>query len=136
MKNWKHINFEQRKMIVSCITHNKKLCEIAAILNVDPTSISKEVKRNRTLSKYGNTSKQCPLLNRWPYVCTNCYKKYTTCHLDQYRYDSKVAQNNADANLINSRTSIFHAFFCRIIYLITLCIYLPFAIFLTIFSFN
>ena len=106
MKNWKHINFEQRKMIVSCITHNKKLCEIAAILNVDPTSISKEVKRNRTLSKYGNTSKQCPLLNRWPYVCTNCYKKYTTCHLDQYRYDSKVAQNNADANLINSRRGI------------------------------
>ena len=106
IKNWKHINFEQRKMIVSCITHNKKLCEIAAILNVDPTSISKEVKRNRTLSKYGNTSKQCPLLNRWPYVCTNCYKKYTTCHLDQYRYDSKVAQNNADANLINSRRGI------------------------------
>ena len=45
MKNWKYINFEQRKMIVSCITHNKNSCEIAAILNVDPTSISKEVKK-------------------------------------------------------------------------------------------
>ena len=41
MKKWKHINFEQRKAIVSGITHNKKLCEISAILGLDPTSISK-----------------------------------------------------------------------------------------------
>ena len=106
MKKWKHINFEQRKTIVSGITHNKKLCEIATILNLDPTSISKEVKRNRILSKYGRTSQECPLLTRWPYVCTNCNKKYTSCHLNQYRYDSKVAQNNADCNLINSRKGI------------------------------
>ena len=106
MKKWKHINFEQRKTIVSGITHNKKLCEIATILNLDPTSISKEVKRNRTLSKYGRSSQECPLLTRWPYVCTNCNKKYTSCHLNQYKYDSKVAQNNADCNLINSRKGI------------------------------
>ena len=106
MKKWKHINFEQRKAIVSGITHNKKLCEIASILNLDPTSISKEVKRNRILYKYGRSSKKCSLLSRWPYVCTNCRKKYSTCQLDQYRYDSKAAQNNADSNLINSRRGI------------------------------
>ena len=106
MKKFKHINFEQRKTIVSGITHNKKLCEIAAILDLDPTSIYKEVKRNRTICKYGRSSQECPLLTRWPYVCTNCNKRYTTCHLNQYRYDSKVAQDNADINLINSRKGI------------------------------
>ena len=98
MKKWKHINFEQRKAIVSGITHNKKLCEISAILGLDPTSISKEVKRNRFLCKYGRSSQECPfaLIN----------KRYTTCHLNQYRYDSKIAQNNADSNLVNSRNGI------------------------------
>ena len=71
MKKWKHINFEQRKAIVSGITHNKKLCEISAILGLDPTSIPKEVKRNRFLCKYGRSSQECPLLTRWPYFCTN-----------------------------------------------------------------
>ena len=74
MKKWKHINFEQRKSILSGIAHNKKLCEIASILNLDPTSISKEVKRNRTLYKYGRVSQEFPILTRWPYVCSNCNK--------------------------------------------------------------
>lgn len=106
MKKWKHINLEQRKAILSGISHNKKLCEIADSLDLDPTSISKEVKRNRFLSKYGKFSQVCPLLTRWPYVCNNCTKKYTTCHLNQYKYDSNVAQSNADDNLINSRRGI------------------------------
>ena len=44
--NWKHINFEQRKTISSSIKHNFKLIQIAKLLDLDPTSISKEVKRN------------------------------------------------------------------------------------------
>ena len=48
MKNhWKHINFEQRKIIHLSISHNFKLIQIAKLLELDPTSISKEVKRNR-----------------------------------------------------------------------------------------
>ena len=37
---------DNRKTICSCISHNKKLIEISKILNYDPRSISKEVKRN------------------------------------------------------------------------------------------
>ena len=47
MKVWKHITFEQRKLISSGIVHKYKLKEIAELLSLDPTSISKEVKRNR-----------------------------------------------------------------------------------------
>ena len=47
MKDWKHLTFEQRKVISNGISHNYKLKEIAETLGFDPTSISKEVKRNR-----------------------------------------------------------------------------------------
>ena len=53
MKDWKHINFEQRKVISSWISHNYKLKEIADTLGLNPTSISKEVKRNRKEIKNG-----------------------------------------------------------------------------------
>lgn len=47
MKQWKHLTLEQRKVISSGISHENKLKEIGKSLQVDPTSISKEVKRNR-----------------------------------------------------------------------------------------
>ena len=43
MKDWKHINFEQRKVMSPGISHNYKLKEIADTLGLNPTSISKEV---------------------------------------------------------------------------------------------
>ena len=46
MKTWKHINLEQRKIICSGISHNDKLIEIAERLELDPRSISKDVKVN------------------------------------------------------------------------------------------
>ena len=47
MKDWKHLAFEQRKVISNGVSHNYKLKEIDETLGFDPTSISKEVKRNR-----------------------------------------------------------------------------------------
>lgn len=104
--NWKHINFEQRKTIHSSISHNFKLIQIAEILNLDPTSISKEVKRNRVPIKLGYDFKPCDKLNRWPYVCDNCKFKYGACHRNKFKYDPKIAQHKADANLINSRKGL------------------------------
>ena len=40
MKDWKHINFEQRKVISSGISHNYKVKEIADTLGINHTSIS------------------------------------------------------------------------------------------------
>ena len=105
-KNWKHINLEQRKNISSCIAHNYKLVQIGKLLKLDPTSISKEVKRNRIVVKTGSTGNQCTKLNRWPYVCSSCKLRYTNCRFDKYKYDAKIAQNKAEANLINSRRGL------------------------------
>ena len=107
MKYWKHITLEQRKIIANGISHNYKLKEIAETLGVDPTSISKEVKRNRESITIGSNITNCKRITRWPYVCTGCNKRYNNqCCFTKYKYDAQKAQNKADNKLINSRRGI------------------------------
>ena len=108
MKTWKHINEEQRKVICSGIAHNKKLYQIADMIKLDPRSVSKEVKRNRTPVDFADGAKSnCNKLNRWPFVCSNCKNRYNkNCIFVKFKYDSKIAQRKADANLVNSRKGI------------------------------
>ena len=107
-KTWKHINLEQRKLISSGIAHNDKLIEIAERLDLDPRSISKEVRRNRVPVDYTTECVvKCPNLNRWPLVCTKCKLRYSRdCYYTKLKYDARAAQRKADANLINSRKGI------------------------------
>ncbi len=51
MSYWKHINENQRKLISHMLSKKMKLVEMADFLEMDPSSISKEIKRNRVLSK-------------------------------------------------------------------------------------
>ena len=107
MKAWKHLTFEQRKVISNGISHKYKLKEIAETLGFDPTSISKEVKRNREQITIGKNVTDCNKVNRWPFVCTGCNKKYNNqCCFTKYKYDAKKAQDKADVNLVNSRKGI------------------------------
>ena len=105
MKEWKHLTFEQRKVISSGISHGYKLKTIGENLLVDPTSVSKEVKRNRIEISIGLKS-DCKRTQRWPYVCTGCNQRYNNCPYTKYKYDAKKAQKKADTNLINSRRGI------------------------------
>ena len=107
MKEWKHLTIEQRKVISNGISHNYKLKEIAETLGFDPTSISKEVKRNRETTTVGKNITNCKRTKRWPYVCTGCIKKYNNqCVFTKYKYNAYNAQNKADINLVNSRRGI------------------------------
>ena len=107
MKDWKHLTFEQRKVIANGISHNYKLKDIAETLGFDPTSISKEVKRNRETTTLGKNISNCKKINRWPYVCGYCQKKYNNqCAFTKYKYDASKAQIKADTNLVNSRKGI------------------------------
>ena len=106
MKEWKHLSLDQRKVIASGIAHNYKAKDIAETLGFDPTSISKEVKRNREVITIG-LNKTCKKVNRWPYVCSGCDKRYNNkCSFTKYKYDAVKAQKKADANLVNSRRGI------------------------------
>ena len=107
MKKWKHINFEQRKTIASGIAHNMKVKNIAELLDLHPTGISREVKRNRKIVEPIKLNNEiCPSLRRWPYVCTNCKKRYLDCPFNKFIYNAKEAQKNADYNLKLSRKGL------------------------------
>ena len=106
MKEWKHMTLEQRKIIGSGVAHNYKVKDIAEVLGLDPTSISKEVKRNRDSITVGLNSTSCKRTQRWPYVCDGCNKKYQNCPFTKYKYVAEKAQKKADINLINSRKGI------------------------------
>ena len=105
MKTWKHLDIENRKTISSCISHDYKLINISKILNYDPRGISREVKRNRIEISIGLKS-DCKRTKKWPYVCTGCKNRYSNCPYTKYKYDAKIAQRKADANLIISRKGI------------------------------
>ena len=45
--NGKHFTFEDRMIIASGLSHDQKCTKIAESLGCDPTSVSKEIKRNR-----------------------------------------------------------------------------------------
>ena len=105
MKDWKHLTLEQRKTISSGISHKLKLRDIGESLLVDPTSVSKEVKRNRIEVSVG-LKNSCKRTQRWPYVCTGCKDKYNNCPFTKYNYDPIKAQQKADTNLVNSRKGI------------------------------
>lgn len=107
MKKWKHINFEQRKTIASAVAHKMKAKDIGELLNLDPTGISREVKRNRmVVEPIKKVKEECPNLKRWPYVCTNCKKRYSDCPFNKFIYNAKDAQRNAEYNLKMSRKGI------------------------------
>src|SRR5574344_1645213 len=106
MKVWKHLTLEKIKFISSGIAYNYLLKNIGEALELDPTSISKEVKRNRFNINLGIKNVNCKRVNRWPYVCLGCNKRYTNCSFTKYKYDALLAQRKADNNLINSRKGI------------------------------
>lgn len=106
--SFEHLNLESRKIISSSLTKGLKAKEIANILNVDDRTISKEIKRNRVVSKeaYRNTKDPiCAKTLKYPFVCNGCKDKYT-CHKKQYRYDASRAQSYADYRLVANRQGI------------------------------
>lgn len=107
-KHWKHLNFEQRKIINNALSKKLSCKEIGELIDVDPTTISKEIKRNRSLFNQGVTlTKQvCHQIKRFPFVCNACSRRYDLCELTTYVYKAHEAQELADARLIHSRKGL------------------------------
>ena len=71
----------------------------------DPSTISKEIKRNRIIhpTSVKSDCTDCPLLKKAPYVCNNCPKKRTDCGFNRYLYYAKKAQEQYETMLRESR---------------------------------
>ena len=144
----KHLTIEDRLVIEYGLDENYTLKEIAQRVKKDPTTISKEIKRNRflkvsrlkqndiqpcqhrkscTKTNLCNTScckqckkcrfincyrscneystRKCPKLNRYPYVCNSC-SKVTTCTGEKSYYKAKVADTKYKELLVSSREGL------------------------------
>ena len=86
----------------------KPFSHIAATLGKDPSTISKEVRRNRICKQTAVTSncQDCPLLKKAPYVCNACPKKRIDCGYDKYFYYAKRAQRDYEELLSEARTGV------------------------------
>ena len=107
MKN-KHLTLSDRNDIQIGIEQLKTFSAIAAKLGKDPSTISKEVRRNRVVKENSVTSncEACPLLKKAPYVCNACPKKRSNCGYQKQFYYAKRAQLDYEAKLSDSRTGV------------------------------
>ena len=91
------------------LAHGNKCCEIAEEIGCDPTTIAKEIKRNRIISKDASSGQNkflCSKIDKWPYVCGICKNKHIDCSFMQMRYDAKLVQKKYEAKLHNSKRGI------------------------------
>ena len=109
----KHLTLEDRMSIQDCINKGLKLCEMSDEIGKDPRTVSKEVKKRRNKVKNGKTCfnnkhdvKECPRLKRFPYVCNNCPNKRSCFKEYRYYYDARIAQENYEIILSDSRIGL------------------------------
>ena len=102
---WKHIDESQRGTISRMLSHGDRLKEIARVIGMHPTALSREIRRNRHKTKPGDG--ECPKTKRFPFVCNACPRRYEkSCRFARYRYDPSGAQALADSRLRASRSGI------------------------------
>ncbi len=66
--------------------------DIAQIIQKDPTTVAKEVKRNKFIRETTENCLDCPLLQKAPYVCHACPRKRMKCGYKKQFYYAKKAQ--------------------------------------------
>lgn len=96
------LTIEDRILIEELLRQNYKLKDIARVIQVYPSTISREVKSKRK----GNIKlEECNKTNRYPFVCYNCPKK-VNCKKRKYYYNYKEAQKDYENKLKYSRIGI------------------------------
>ena len=76
------LNIEDRILIEELLRQNYKLKDIARAIEVQPSTISREIK-NRRISN--NAVLICDKTNKYPFVCYNCSKK-VSCKIYKESY--------------------------------------------------
>ncbi|MCR5079568.1 MAG: helix-turn-helix domain-containing protein [Bacilli bacterium] len=61
LPHWKHFDLAQRCEIANGLSHGESLRAIAERIGMDPTSVSKEIKRNRTKEDAKGLNESAPI---------------------------------------------------------------------------
>lgn len=112
MTKYNHLNQEQRDIIQHLLNNNFTFTYIGNAINVDRTTIAKEIKRNRFVKHpfylpFSNSGikkavNTCDKLSKPPYCCNGCKLK-SSCTNPHLYYNSKEAQKHYEETLIIAR---------------------------------
>lgn len=96
------LTIEDRMLIEQLLRENYKLKDIARVIEVESSTISREIKYRR---KANNSSFICDKTNKYPFVCVNCPKK-VHCNKKKFYYNFREAQKDYENKLKYSRIGI------------------------------
>ena len=108
-KKNKHMTIEDRTEIQDRLYKGMTFKAIAALIEKDPTTVSKEIKLHAQNHRNGfvKTDEVCPKLMKAPFVCNGCKQKTSpSCRYMRRIYMAQTAQNEYEKMLVESREGI------------------------------
>ena len=103
MTKHKHLTLSDRNDIQLGLERGETFKAIGQLILEDPTTVSKEVKRNRQVRESTCDKLPCPLLNKAPFVCNGCPKRRQNCGYKKIFYLAKQAQKQYEQTLVEAR---------------------------------
>ena len=103
MTKHKHLTLSDRNDIQLGLERGETFKAIGQSILKDPTTVSKEVKRNRQIRESTCHNLPCPLLDKAPFVCNVCPKRRQNCGYKKIFYLAKQAQKQYEQTLIEAR---------------------------------
>ena len=103
MTKHKHLTLSDRNDIQLGLERGETFKAIGQLILKDPTTVSKEVKRNRRVRESTCHNLPCPLLDKAPFVCNGCPKRRQNCGFKKIFYLAKKAQKQYEQTLVEAR---------------------------------
>ena len=103
MTKHKHLTLSDRNDIQLGLERGETFKAIGQSILKDPTTVSKEVKRNRQIRDSTSNNPPCPLLDKAPFVCNGCPKRRQNCGYKKILYLAKQAQKQYEQTLVEAR---------------------------------
>ena len=103
MTKHKHLTLSDRNDIQLGLERGETFKAIGQSILKDPTTVSKEVKRNKQIRDSTSNNLPCPLLDKAPFVCNGCPKRRQNCGYKKIFYLAKQAQKQYEQTLIEAR---------------------------------
>ena len=103
MTKHKHLTLSDRNDIQLGLERGETFKVIGQSILKDPTTVSKEVKRNRQARDSTSNNLPCPLLDKAPFVCNGCPKRRQNCGFKKIFYLAKQAQKQYEQTLVEAR---------------------------------
>ena len=103
MTKHKHLTLSDRNDIQLGLERGETFKAIGQSILKDPTTVSKEVKRNKQIRDSTSNNLPCPLLDKAPFVCNGCPKRRQNCGYKKILYLAKQAQKQYEQTLVESR---------------------------------